>query len=666
MKTRVLAFFLLCWSWIFAEKPLRFQDIAGVMQQFFHYHIENKQLSPKLIQRSFRIYIENFDPEKSYFYLSEVKSYFEMSEEQARRIMSRIQKGDFSDFQRLEGLIQRAILRNRRLRNQLMQEQKNILQIDFTPLVLASYFPEKEEDLKKQIQIRMNRFLQNYQKALTINSAEQKSKILQFYWKKVQKQESDYLEKAEGGEEISSLRKEHFITLRILKAFAKGLDAHTSFFSREEAQEMRLSLEKQFEGIGIVISEGVEGFIISNILPNSPADKSQSLSINDTLIEINGKSIEGFSLEEVMQELSQKGRKITLGVKKNGKSTIERVSLEKAPIVMEQERLKYTCVPYEEGVIAILTLPSFYESSQGITSEKDMKRALQEIQKQAPIKGVILDFRDNPGGFLTQAVKVAGIFISSGVVVISKYGKEETHYLRKLNTHAYYSGPLIVLTSKLSASAAEIVAQALQDYGAAIVVGDKRTFGKGSIQYQTVTDKHAEHFFKVTVGRYYTVSGRSTQVEGVLADIIVPSILAPFNIGERFLEYPLPPDQVESAYVDSLKDLDEKAKRWFQSNYLPFLQKKMVIWKKMLPTLSQRSGERLQKNLKFQKLLQMQKEIRKKILAKEPLPVDLFSSFPKTDFQKEEAIHIIQDMIQLQKRQAASFQSSKKNQLEAA
>src|SRR5262249_53796114 len=158
--------------------------------------------------------------------------------------------------------------------------------------------------------------------------------------------------------------------------------------------------------------------------------------------------------------------------------------------------------------------------------------------------GLVLDLRENAGGFLSQAVKVSGIFLSNGIVVISKYSRGDVHFLRNIVGRSYFNGPLVILTSKMSASASEIVAQALQDYGVGIVVGDERTFGKGSIQYQTVTDMSTDLFFKVTVGKYYTASGRTTQIEGVKTDIVVPTHYAPYHIGERYLEYPLSADKV--------------------------------------------------------------------------------------------------------------------------
>jgi carboxyl-terminal processing protease len=177
-------------------------------------------------------------------------------------------------------------------------------------------------------------------------------------------------------------------------------------------------------------------------------------------------------------------------------------------------------------------------------------------------------------------------------VAISKYSNGETHFLRTLSSRPFYSGPLILLISKLSASAAEIVAQALKDYGVALIVGDERSFGKGSIQLQTVTDAHAELFFKITVGKYYSVSGITPQMLGVIADIVVPTDFSPFLIGERYLPFALKADRMPPMFDDKLADLDGKNLLWFQKNYLPYLQSFTPKWREMIPDLQRKSQQR--------------------------------------------------------------------------
>ena len=285
-----------------------------------------------------------------------------------------------------------------------------------------------------------------------------------------------------------------------------------------------------------------------------------------------------------------------------------------------------------------------------MTSERDIKEAIRSFQQIGPVYGLILDLRENSGGFLSQAIKVSGLFLSNGVVAISKYGQGEMHYLRNIVGKSFYTGPLVVLTSKMSASASEIVAQALQDYGVGIIVGDERTFGKGSIQYQTVTDEKATLFFKVTVGKYYTASGRTTQIEGVKADIVVPTHYNPYSIGERYLEYPLTADQVDPAFVDPLSDLDEKTKNVFQKKYMPYLQRVVSFWKKMLPQLRKNSVKRLAQSPEFQAMLEKQEQSKTRLSRLPPNSIDEPSK-GGADLPMIEAVNIVKDMIQLEAEQ---------------
>jgi carboxyl-terminal processing protease len=329
---------------------------------------------------------------------------------------------------------------------------------------------------------------------------------------------------------------------------------------------------------------------------------------------------------------------VSLGLKRQENQL--KVALKREKILMQDDRLQYSFEPFADGIIGKLTLPSFYESSDASSCEMDIREALKKLKREGKLYGLVLDMRENLGGFLSQAVKVSGLFMTSGVVVISKYAQGEVQYLRNVDPRSYFNGPLVILTSKSSASAAEIVAQALQDYGVALVVGDERTYGKGSIQYQNVTDPDAPSFFKVTVGRYYTVSGRSTQIEGVKADIVVPTLFAPYPIGERYLEYPLHNDQVPSVYVDPLSDVDGSMKLWFQRNYIPYVQKKESQWRKMLPQLQHNSAYRQEHDENYRLFASQLKE--------RPEPLEKGQNWGEDDLPMLEAVNILKDMVTLQ------------------
>ncbi len=622
------------------------------MERFFTFHIESREFNPTLIRRAFKIYIEHFDPEKAYLLESEISSYTNMSDKRANEIIARLQKHDYRDFLELNGLVQESIVRAQAARIFLARQlAQSTTDFEAPSLLPPSRFAKSEEELIDRQKNRMVRFYQYHKGRTNLETAERKAKVYDLFEKKVQRLEGNYLFLA-GDIPMGKERIENLLTMRILKAFAKSLDTHTSFFSPEEAFEMRMTLERQhFEGVGVVLSEGIDGVMIAELIKGSPAELSGQIKVNDLLIEVDGVPTTNAPFETVLDMLKQKGQgEIILGFKRveSKNQHIFRVPLSKRAIAISEERMQVGYERVEGGIVGKIVLHSFYENSEGISSEKDIKDAIRSLREKGELVGLVLDLRENSGGFLSQAVKVAGLFISNGVVVISKYGKGEVHYLRNIVSKAYYNGPLVVLTSKMSASASEIVAQALQDFGVALVVGDERTFGKGSIQYQTVTDANADVFFKVTVGRYYTASGKSTQIDGVIADIVVPTQYAAYRIGEKYLEYPLSQDKMSPALVDPLSDLDEKTRKLFQMRYLPHSQRVVTFWKKMLPILQKNSASRIAQDPAYQLFNKKLEEISARAHMLPPNTIDEQILVGKEDLQMKEAINIVKDMILLE------------------
>lgn len=617
-----------------AEKPLSKEDIRPMMQEMLGYHVEFKEFSSLIAKRSFKLYLEQFDSEKSYLLADEANKFLEPSEKSADKAVDGYYNDDFSYYTNLNNLIVKAINRSRAIREEI--ERELILNFEEPKAAFGeSYFTHasSQDQLKERIRKKLVRFLYSEKKEGGNKqwTTERRAKIFAFLERRVRRFEEGYL---------PGNREEHNFSTHVLKALAKSLDAHTSFFSPDEAFEMRTSLEKQFEGVGVVLKEEVEGVMILGLVKGGPAERNGQILPGDMLVEIDGKSVVGDPYETVLDKMKGHGSKeIVLGVKRfenAGRELLLRVSLRREKIVMQADRLSAVAEPFGDGLIAKLTLPSFYDSDEGTSCEKDMREALKRFKASGKIRGMILDMRENLGGFLNQAVKVAGLFISSGVIVISKYAHGELQYLRDIDGRVFYTGPLIVLTSKASASAAEIVAQALQDYGAAVVVGDERTYGKGSIQYQNVTERGATAFFKVTVGKYYTVSGRSTQIEGVKADIVVPTEYSVYNIGERFLEYPLKNDRLPSAYVEPVTEADKKKEHWWQRRALPQIQKKQSLWDQLCPLLKANSSYRLEHNKDFQLFL-------KSLKAETTLKKS--ENWGSEDLQMREAVNILKDMI---------------------
>ena len=651
----ILFIFFFLTSIGFAEpQNLKTADIRPILSRFFSYHIENKELNTTLVRRAIKIYIENFDPEKAYLLEGEISSYLNLNEKQAQKILNRFQKEDYSDFEALNELFQGAIFRSQEIRAHLISQfMKGELSIGEFNSVPAMEYADAESELIQRQKSRMARFFAFQKSRSNVDTLNRKAKVFALYNKKVSRIESIYLFQEFNGNAMLSNRIENILTVKILKAFAKSLDTHTTFFSPEEAYEMRLNLEKQFEGVGVVLSEGIDGIVIAELIKGSPAAVSGKIQTNDILVSIDGDQVSQMPFEEVLALLKKKnGGEIHFEFRRIDYTTNREINyhinLKKQPIAMNEERIRMSSEKFGSGVIGKIALYSFYENSDGISSERDIKAAIQSFKQAGDLQGLVLDLRENSGGFLSQAVKVAGLFISNGIVVVSKYGKNDKHYLRSISGRPFFNGPLVILTSKMSASAAEIVAQALQDYGVGLVVGDERTFGKGSIQYQTVTDEKADLFFKVTVGRYYTVSGKSTQINGVIADIVLPTQYAPFNIGEKYLEYPLPVDAVEPVFNDPLTDLDDKTQKIFEKHYLPYTQRVVPFWKRMLPDLRKNSARRLANNPDFQSFLRRIEKIQARQDSLPPNTIDEYIYIGLEDLQMNESVNILKDMIYIE------------------
>lgn len=618
-------------------------DVRGIMNQLFEYHIDKKEMSTTVLERSLKIYLKNFDPDHAYLLQEESFVYLHPTEKDLRKMLSDFQKDRYTTFFALNQKIQDSILRAREWRKQWEKYPKQLIED------ASKVNPKKEKeppyassvaDLKQRHYKWFIAFLSFQIKELGVDLKNgNEAKVIALCEKQISTMENEYLGLDDQHRLLSPAAQEHLVILRTLKALAHSLDAHTAYYSPDEAYAMKVQLEKGMCGIGVVLREGIDGITIQDLIPGGPADKSGKIAKGDTIVEVDGESIEGFSFHRVLETMKGKeGTTTVLGIIRHTNSTPNflRVELVRSNIVLADKRVDVEAEPYGDGIIGKITLHSFYEGDDGVSSEKDLKKAIDQLRSQGNLYGLVLDMRENSGGFLSQAVRVSGLFISSGVVVISKYSDGSMKYYRAVDGTRYYDGPLVVLISRGSASATEIVAQTLKDYGVAIVVGDEQTYGKGTIQHQTVTSDKKNSFFKVTIGRYYTVSGQSTQIEGVKSDIVIPSEYNFEEVGEAYLEYPLPQDTVPSAYKDTLSDIDPFARKWFQKYYIPTLQHKETRWDGLLPILRANSIKRVEQNRNYQLFL---KEVKNQIQPIEEI------SFGVNDLQMEEAVNIVKDMV---------------------
>jgi len=320
----------------------------------------------------------------------------------------------------------------------------------------------------------------------------------------------------------------------------------------------------------------------------------------------------------------------------------------KEALTKQEGTFQWEIVDTSTGALLVLSLDCFYRGKGGLSAENDIRRAWSEANAKKPIRGVLLDLRKNRGGFLLEAVKVAGLFIKSGIIVVVEYSDGSRRYFRDLDPNVLIDCPTVVLTTKYTASAAEIVAQALRDYGVGVIVGDDHTYGKGSVQMQTVADPESTEGesstpYKVTIGEFYGVSGETPQLQGVPADIIVQSYYSLFSVGERFMESGLPePQKKESFFHDSLTDISTTSLAWYRKYYIPFLQEPHKEWKSKLPLLRKRSLDRRMKDSFWRAYASGDWKILQRFVPKD----DSLEGFFEEE-QKKEALSILQDMMKV-------------------
>ncbi len=308
--------------------------------------------------------------------------------------------------------------------------------------------------------------------------------------------------------------KDKDIVYSAIKGILESLDPHSSFMTPDMYKDMQTETKGEFGGIGIEITVK-DGFpTVITPIEDTPAFKA-GVKAGDHIIRIDGKPTKNLSLIDIVKMIrGTKGKPVTLTIMRDGFTAPQEYKVVRDIIVVKS--VKFRIIEDNYGYIRIT---QFQEKTS-----KDFDNAMKELQqnnKGQPLKGIVLDMRNNPGGLLEQAVEISDKFLSEGTIVsISGKAREDNNMKFHANKKGDYAGPLVVLVNEGSASASEIVAGALQDYKRAIVVGAK-TFGKGSVQ--TIFPLGDGSAVRLTTAKYFTPKGRSIQAEGITPDITVDS-----------------------------------------------------------------------------------------------------------------------------------------------
>ncbi|WP_173677954.1 MULTISPECIES: carboxy terminal-processing peptidase [unclassified Pseudomonas] len=431
-----------------------------------------------------------------------------------------------------------------------------------------------------------------------------------------------------------------------INTFAMSYDPHTNYLSPDNAENFDINMSLSLEGIGAVLQSDNDQVKVVRLVPAGPADKTKQVAPADKIIGVaqgNKEMVDvvGWRLDEVVKLIrGPKGTVVRLEVIPASNApndqttkivpiTREAVKLEDQAVKKSVLNLKQDGKDYKLGVIEI---PAFYLDFKAFragdpdykSTTRDVKKLLTELQKEK-VDGVVIDLRNNGGGSLQEATELTSLFIDKGPTVLVRNADGRVDVLEDENPGAFYKGPMALLVNRLSASASEIFAGAMQDYHRALIIGGQ-TFGKGTVQ--TIQPlNHGE--LKLTLAKFYRVSGQSTQHQGVLPDIDYPSIIDTKEIGESALPEAMPWDTIKAAikpavdpfkpYISQLQS--EHDVRTTKDAEFVFIRDKLALAQKLMAekTVSLNEVERRAQHADIEAKQLAMENIRRKAKGEEPL-----------------------------------------------
>ncbi|WP_114764467.1 carboxy terminal-processing peptidase [Vibrio rhodolitus] len=357
-----------------------------------------------------------------------------------------------------------------------------------------------------------------------------------------------------------------------MNAFSREVDPHTSYLSPRNADQFQQEMNLSLEGIGAVLQMTDDYTVIRSLVAGGPAAKSKKLGEGDRIISVGQEGEEmvdviGWRLDDVVQLIKgPKGTTVKLEVLPEGNDAkSEVISIVRDKVRLEDRAVKSEIIEQDGKKIGVLEVPSFY-----VGLSKDTDKLITEL-KQKNVDGIIVDLRNNGGGALTEATALSGLFITSGPVVQVRDSYGRINVNADTDDQISYDGPLMVLVNRYSASASEIFAAAMQDYGRAVIVGEN-SFGKGTVQQHRSLNHIYDLFDKelgyvqYTIQKFYRIDGGSTQNKGVVPDIAYPTPIDPAETGESVEDNALPWDSIEKADYKQLQRNDELIARLDQQH----------------------------------------------------------------------------------------------------
>lgn len=501
-------------------------------------HYNKIKLDDEFSKKFFNAYLDDLDSTHSVFLASDVKR---LKKKYANNLDDQLKNGKltaayaiFNTYQKRRIQIdQWALLRIKKGLDSLDLDDQETFKVDRKHAPWPSDAKAREALWTKQLENQVIELRLNH-----IKPDEIQKRLKQRYTNELKQ-----LRQAEPSDALSVY----------MDAYTHSYDPHTDYFSPRRSKDFNIDMNLQLQGIGAELRSKNGYAELVRLIPGGPAAKSGKLKPTDRIIAVGqGKhgdftDVIGMRLDKTVQLIRGKaGSTVRLQVSQPDNGQTKTVTLKRAKIKLKDQAANSHIIHVkrdgDDHKIGLIRLPSFYNGTAD-----DVKKQLDKLKKD-DVDGVILDLRSNGGGALGEAMQLIGLFMDSAPGVQIQDAKGNIQVLGDRNSGAAYSGPLAVMTNRLSASASEIVAGALQDYGRALILGSQ-TFGKGTVQTLLPLSSGK---LKLTAAKFYRVSGKSTQDRGVTPDIKYPSAIDPDKIGESALPNALPYDTIPpTAYPSS-------------------------------------------------------------------------------------------------------------------
>jgi carboxyl-terminal processing protease len=379
-----------------------------------------------------------------------------------------------------------------------------------------------------------------------------------------------------------------------MNTITEAYDPHTSYLSPKAAEKFKEQMTLSLEGIGARLQTDNDYTKIAEIIPGGPAEKSATLKVNDRIIGVaqgeKGEMVDviGWRIDDVVKLIKgPKGTVVRLSYLpgESGLTGAPReITLVREKIKLEDQKAKKEIVTYEKDgkalKLGVISIPSFYLDWEAYqkgdpeytSTTRDVQRLVKELQVEK-IDGLVIDLRNNGGGSFAEAIDLTGLFIKNGPVVQVKNSTNRIEVGEDDDPSVVYSGPLVVMTNRFSASASEIFAGAIQDYNRGVVVGES-TYGKGTVQTVVNLKKFIQPApgeevgeLKITFQKFYRITGSSTQHKGVTPDVKLPSALDPEEFGESANKSALPWDEIRGTLYEKTPIVNKQTLAYINKSY---------------------------------------------------------------------------------------------------